>query len=177
MSRLVILGRDGVINRHLGHAINHPDAWQPLPGSLEAIARLNQAGVHVAVATNQPGLASGELDLDTLNAIHHKLHDALDRLGGQVAAIACCPHAPDSGCPCRKPEIGMFEQLAERFGVTVSEVVVIGATDADIEAAQRFGAFGVRVLTGAHPPSPETTQTAIQFDNLADAAYALLKEE
>lgn len=171
VSRLVILGRDGVINRDLGRPVTHPDVWEPLPGSLEAIARLTQAGLRVAIATNQPGLASGELDLDHLNAVHRKLHDALDRLGGQVAAIACCPHGADAGCDCRKPAPGMYQQLAERFGVTYGEMVVIGH-DTDMRAAADLGAFGMH-LAG---PGDQHDNGA-RFDNLAHAVSALLLEE
>lgn len=174
MSRLVILGRDGVINRDLGRPVAQADAWEPIPGSLEAIARLTQAGLRVAVATNQPGLAAGELDLDRLNAIHRKLHDSLDRLGGQVAAIACCPHHPQQGCECRKPALGMYRQLAERFGVTVAEVVVIGG-DADMRAAAELGALGLRVASASR--GIEAEDPAPRFDDLAHATSALLTEE
>lgn len=176
MSRLVILGRDGVINRHHGRTVRGPDDWQPIAGSLEAIARLNQAGLRVAVATNQPGLAQGELDLDTLNAIHHRLHDALDRLGGQLAAIACCPHAPDAGCNCRKPAPGMYLQLAERFAVTVDDLIVIGAAQADLQAADAIGARALRVCSGPEQPPPDA-EPATVFDDLAHAASALLVED
>lgn len=177
MSRLVILGRDGVINRHPGHTISQPDAWEPIPGSLEAIARLTQAGLRVAVATNQPGLARGELGLDELNAIHRKLHDALDRLGGQVAAIACCPHRPEDGCDCRKPAPGMYRQLAERFGVTLGEIVVIGATEDDMQAARNLGVQAMRVLSGSDATTPLDRGDENRFDNLGHAVSALLAED
>lgn len=171
MSRLVVLGRDGVINVDPGHVIRDPDTWQPVPGSLEAIARLTQAGFRVAVATNQPGLASGELTLDALNAIHRKLHDSLDRLGGQLAAIACCPHAPDAGCECRKPAPGMYRQLAERLGVATTDLVVIGHGATDAAAAAVMGARCLEIAT----PLGETAEQA--FDDLAHAAGALLVED
>jgi D-glycero-D-manno-heptose 1,7-bisphosphate phosphatase len=170
LTKLVILGRDGLINAYEGSAICGADSWQPLPGSLEAIARLNQAGYRVAVATNQPGLAQGLFDLDALNAIHHKFHDLLDRIGGHVDAINYCPHHPDAGCACRKPKPGMLLQLAERFGSDMRNVVVIGRADTDAPAASAAGARALLVRSVAH------TGSAASFHSLADAVKALLQE-
>ena len=179
LSKLVILGRDGVINHAPGYAISHPDAWKPIPGSLEAIARLNQAGYLVAIATNQPGLAQGDLDLDQLNAIHHKLHDLLDRLGGHVVAIAFCPHSPEAGCDCRKPATGMYLQLAERFDVPLDTVIVIGTRLADVTAAANLGARPMLISTGngAEDHLELDVHQVPCFDDLAHLASALLVEE
>jgi D-glycero-D-manno-heptose 1,7-bisphosphate phosphatase len=179
LSRLVILGRDGVINHDLGHAITNVQDWMPIPGSLEAIARLSQAGFRVAIATNQPGLAEGLLDLDVLNAIHHKLHDQLDRLGGHVVAIAFCPHAADDDCACRRPETGLFQQLAERFGVPLDSVIIVGTRHADVAAAASVGAqpMLIRDDSGAHTDHDLGHDPVPCFDNLAQLANALLVEE
>ena len=101
--KLVILDRDGVINQDSDQFIKSPDEWKPIPGSLEAIARLNQAGFQVVVATNQSGVGRGLLDMSTLNAIHDKMHRRLAQAGGHVAAVFYCPHAADANCGCRKP--------------------------------------------------------------------------
>jgi len=106
--KLIILDRDGVINLDSDHFIKSPDEWKPIPGSLEAIARLNQAGYRVAVATNQSGVGRGLFDMAMLNAIHTKMHKELAQAGGRIDALFYCPHAADSKCACRKPLPGMF---------------------------------------------------------------------
>lgn len=176
MSKLVILSRDGVINQELGRAITDPDDWQAIPGSLEAIARLNQAGFRVTVATNQPGLARGELDLDSLNAIHHRLHDQLDRLGGHLVAIVYCPHAPDEGCDCRKPAAGMHRQLMERFDVSAEDLIVVGDRATDMLPAQAIGSRCFLVRTGLSGVALPDDDNSV-FDDLAHVASALLTEE
>lgn len=179
MSKLVILGRDGVINHYHGHAIASADDWTPIPGSLEAIARLTQAGYRVAVATNQPGLAAGLFDLDALNAIHHKLHQQLDRIGGHVDVIAYCPHSASQGCECRKPATGMFRQIAERFGIDLAQVAVISARSSDIQAAQSIGAHALLVRSD-RPDQPDITANLDDqrvFDDLSHAINTLLVED
>ena len=120
--KLVILDRDGVINQDSVHYIKSPAEWKPLPGSLEAIARLNQAGYRVVVATNQSGVGRGLFDMDTLNAIHEKMHRAVQAVGGRIDAIFYCPHAPDANCDCRKPRPGMFERIAACFNIDLARV-------------------------------------------------------
>jgi D-glycero-D-manno-heptose 1,7-bisphosphate phosphatase len=115
--KLVILDRDGVINYDSKQFIKSPAEWRPIPGSLEAIAKLNQAGYRVVVATNQSGIGRGLFDMDTLNAIHDKMHRAVLAAGGRIDAIFYCPHAIDAGCHCRKPRTGMFERIANCFNV------------------------------------------------------------
>src|SRR5215467_2526891 len=106
--RLVILDRDGVINRDSDQFIKSPEEWRPIPGSLEAIARLNHAGYRVVIATNQSGIGRGLFDMATLNAIHEKMHKALAAAGGRIDALFYCPHTADSQCECRKPKPAMF---------------------------------------------------------------------
>ncbi|HAU56409.1 MAG TPA: histidinol phosphate phosphatase, partial [Comamonadaceae bacterium] len=110
--KIVILNRDGTINA-LGsdEYVASPDDWVALPGALEAIARLNRAGWHVVVASNQPGLGRGMFDVATLNAIHAKMHRQLAAVGWRIDAVFYCPHAPDEACTCRKPAPGLLEQI------------------------------------------------------------------
>ncbi len=112
-TKLVILDRDGVINFDSAQFIKSPDEWKPIPGSLEAIARLKQNGYRMVVATNQSGVGRGLFDMDTLNQIHAKMHKAVVAVGGQIDAIFYCPHAADSKCDCRKPKPGMFKRISE----------------------------------------------------------------
>lgn len=146
--KLVILDRDGVINHDSEHYIRRPDEWRPLPRSLDAIARLTKAGWTVTVATNQSGLARGFFDIATLNAIHQKMHAQVEAMGGHICAVAFCPHGPDERCGCRKPEPGLLQALARRFGARLSGVTVIGDSWRDIRAARSAGADPLLVLTG-----------------------------
>ncbi|MFA6121446.1 MAG: D-glycero-beta-D-manno-heptose 1,7-bisphosphate 7-phosphatase [Sideroxydans sp.] len=146
--KLIILDRDGVINFDSDQFIKSPEEWRPIPGSLEAIARLNQAGYRVAVATNQSGIGRGLFDMPTLNAIHDKMHKSLAQVGGRVDAIFFCPHTNDANCECRKPKSGMIEEISARFGVSLKGVPAVGDSLRDLEAAGRLGAQPYLVLTG-----------------------------
>jgi D-glycero-D-manno-heptose 1,7-bisphosphate phosphatase len=146
--KIVILDRDGVINHDSDQFIKNPDEWLPIDGSLEAIARLSQAGYRVVVATNQSGVGRGLFDMATLNAIHEKMHRAVMQAGGRIDAIFFCPHTADADCNCRKPRSGMIEAIAERYNVDLKEVPAIGDSLRDLEAAARLGAQPILVLTG-----------------------------
>lgn len=146
--KLVILDRDGVINFDSAQYIKSPAEWKPLPGSLEAIARLNQAGYKVVVATNQSGIGRGLFDMDTLNAMHDKMHKALAAVGGRVDAIFYCPHAADENCTCRKPKPGMFQRIASVYNADLQGVPAIGDSLRDLLAASAAGCHPILVLTG-----------------------------
>lgn len=146
--KLVILDRDGVINYDSAQFIKSPEEWRPIPGSLEAIALLNQAGYRVAVATNQSGIGRGLFDMATLNAIHDKMHRALAQFGGRVDALFYCPHTADSHCLCRKPKPGMMEDISRRFGVALAGVPSVGDSLRDLEASIAVGAQPILVRTG-----------------------------
>ena len=146
--KLVILDRDGTINEDSAEYVKSPSEWQPLPGALEAIARLNHAGWHVVVASNQSGLGRGLFDVASLNAMHAKMHTMLAAVGGRVDAVFYCPHAPDDHCHCRKPEPGLFEQIGERYGIDLQDVPAVGDTPRDLVAAVTAGCEPHLVLTG-----------------------------
>lgn len=146
--KLVILDRDGVINRDSDQYIKSVDEWVPIEGSLEAIARLNQAGYHIVVATNQSGIGRGYFDHAVLNAMHHKMHKLLAKLGGHIDAVLYCPHAPEDSCECRKPKPGMYKEIARRWGVDLKGVPVIGDSRRDLEAAVSMDAKPILVRTG-----------------------------
>lgn len=146
--KLVILDRDGTINADSDDFVKTPDEWQPLPGALEAIARLNHAGFHVVIASNQSGLGRGLFDVASLNAMHAKMHKMLSAHGGRIDAIFYCPHSPDEGCNCRKPQPGLFEQIADRFGVHLQGVPVVGDGLRDLQAGVAAGCEPHLVLTG-----------------------------
>ena len=146
--KLIILDRDGVINYDSDQFIKSPEEWKPLPGSLEAIARLTQAGYRIVVATNQSGVGRGLFDMPTLNAIHEKMHKACAQAGGRIDAVFFCPHAADAGCECRKPKSGMIHEIAERYAMDLKGVPSVGDSLRDLEASARLGAQPILVLTG-----------------------------
>lgn len=146
--KLIVLDRDGTINLDSDQYIKSPSEWQPIKGSLEAIARLAQAGWHVVVATNQSGIARGLFDFSTLNAIHDTMHRAVQQAGGRIDAIFFCPHAADAGCECRKPKPGLLLEIGLRMNVDLAEVPVVGDSLRDLQAAAAAGARPILVLTG-----------------------------
>ncbi len=148
MSAFILLDRDGVINEDSDAFIKSPDEWQPIPGSLEALAWLNQRGVQVVILTNQSGIARGLFDLETLERIHTKMRTAVEGLGGQISDIFFCPHGPDDGCTCRKPRPGLFQQFAERYQVSLDALPAVGDSYRDLQAAWAVKASPVLVKTG-----------------------------
>jgi D-glycero-D-manno-heptose 1,7-bisphosphate phosphatase len=145
--KLVILDRDGVINYDSPDYIKSPDEWKAIPGSLEAIARLNQSGYRVVIASNQSGVARGLFTLDDLNQIHNKMHRQLAEVGGTVEAIFFCPHSGED-CNCRKPRPGLFHDIAERLGVSLARTPAVGDSLRDLQAAIASRARPMLVLTG-----------------------------
>lgn len=146
--RLIILDRDGTLNEDRDDYVKSPDEWVPLPGAMEAIARLNQAGWRVVLATNQSGLGRGLFDMATLNAIHLKMNRTLAQHGGRIDAVFFCPHAPGEGCRCRKPLPGLFEEIGQRYGVDLAQVPVVGDALRDLEAGAAAGCPTHLVQTG-----------------------------
>ena len=179
-SKLIILDRDGVINEDADDYIKSPAEWRPIPGSLEAIARLNQHGYRVAVATNQAGLARGLFDMHALNAIHQKLHLAAQTVGAHVDAIFFCPHAPEDFCDCRKPRPGMLRTIGQRFNSQLSGIPFVGDSLRDLQAGFEVGCTPYLVRTGKGKRTIETggmPPGTIVLDNLAAVANHLLNAE
>jgi len=177
--KLIILDRDGVINQDSDDYIKTVDEFIPLPGSLEAIARLNQAGYRVAIATNQSGIARGFYDIATLNAMHDKLRRLLNDIGGQVDMIAFCPHGPDDNCDCRKPKPGMYLDIAKRFEISLKGIPVIGDSLRDLQAAQAVDASPILVRTGKGKRTlakGEGLEGIPVYDDLAAVVTSLLEE-
>ena len=146
--KLLILDRDGTINHDSDDYIKSPAEWTPIPGSLEAIARLHQADYRVVVATNQSGIGRGLFDTQALFAIHDKLQRALSQVGGRIDAFFFCPHKADDNCRCRKPQPGMLLEVARRFNVAIEDAFMVGDSRKDLEAAAAAGARPVLVRTG-----------------------------
>ena len=177
--KLIILDRDGVINEDSDDYIKSPDEWNPIPGSLDAISRLNHAGYHVAVASNQSGIARGYFDLETLSAMHNKMNDLLSVSGGQVDAVFFCPHGPKDDCDCRKPKPGLLNEIGVRFQTRLDDVLFVGDTISDIKAAKAAGATPVIVKTGKGERTLEKLaengfEDIPVYDDLSDVVSTLL---
>jgi D-glycero-D-manno-heptose 1,7-bisphosphate phosphatase len=181
--KLVILDRDGTINEDSDDFVKSPEEWAPLPGALEAIARLNHAGWHVVIASNQSGLGRGLFDVSTLNAMHAKMHKLLAAVGGRIDAIFYCPHAPDESCHCRKPEPGLLEQISERYGVDLHGIPMVGDSARDVLAGVAAGCEPHLVLTGRGAayrgrslPDTFPLETRVHADLAAFADFLIARE-
>jgi D-glycero-D-manno-heptose 1,7-bisphosphate phosphatase len=176
---LLILDRDGVINRDSTDFVKNVDEFVPLPGSIDAIAVLHRAGYTVTVASNQSGLARGLFDRRALGAMHRKLRRLVSAAGGRIDRIVVCPHGPDDGCRCRKPAPGLLLRLARHYGVTLAGTPAIGDSLRDLEAAQAAGATPILVRTGngqkTEKALPATLRGIAVFDDLASAARELVQ--
>lgn len=178
MNKVVLLDRDGVINQDSLHYIKSADEFIPIPGSIEAIARLTTAGYRIGVATNQSGVSRGYYDEEELAAIHAKMLSLVKAQGGQIEAIEYCIHMPDEGCFCRKPQPGMLLALAKRLNCSLIDVPFIGDRVSDIQAAEAAGAKPIMVL------SPMTDRVGLQaylhvpvFNSLAQCVDQLLSSK
>jgi D-glycero-D-manno-heptose 1,7-bisphosphate phosphatase len=146
--KLIILGRDGILNRFRDDHVKDPAEFEPLPGALQAVARLNHAGWHVVVATNQAGIGRGMIDMAAVNAVHRHMMKLLAAQGGRIDAVFFCPHAPEDECACRKPLPGMMREIGERYGVDLATVPMVGDTLRDLRAAEAAGCRPHLVRTG-----------------------------
>jgi D-glycero-D-manno-heptose 1,7-bisphosphate phosphatase len=171
--KLVILDRDGVINFDSDQYIKSPAEWRPIPGSIEAIARLHQGGFRIAVATNQSGIGRGLFDMATLNAINDKMMEMVFRQGGRIDALFFCPHTATEECGCRKPKTGMLEEIAARFHTELKGCFLVGDSLKDLQAAAAVGAQPVLVLTGKGQRTRadgDLPRKTLVFADLAEAA-------
>jgi len=175
---LIILDRDGVINQDSDNYVKSVDEWLPIPGSIEAIARLCSHGYTVAVATNQSGIAREYFTLDDLEAMHEKLVSLVEAAGGTIAGIFYCPHGPDDGCDCRKPKPGLIEAIERELSVSAAGCPIVGDSLRDLQAGVAVGCRPMLVKTGngtatAEKTLPERTEI---FDDLAAVADARITE-
>ena len=174
--KLIVLDRDGVINFDSDQYIKSPEEWKPIPGSLSAIARLNQKGYRVVVSTNQSGIGRGLFGMDVLNAIHDKMLRAAAQVGARIDAVFFCPHTDADRCECRKPKPGMLREIAMRYNTDLVGLPAVGDSLRDLQAAAAVGAQPILVMTGkggktvVDPALPPETLT---FPDLAAAAAHL----
>ena len=173
--KLVILDRDGVINRDSPDHIKSPDEWQPYPGSLEAISRLHRNHYRVIVATNQSGISRNLFDLSMLHRIHQKMIAMVNEKGGQIDAVFFCPHRPEDLCSCRKPQPGLLLEASSRLGVSLAGVPFVGDKASDLAAARAVNALPI-LIQHARPPDPREAhhEEALTYSNLAPFVDDLL---
>jgi D-glycero-D-manno-heptose 1,7-bisphosphate phosphatase len=180
---LIILDRDGTINEDRDDYVKSADDWVPLPGALEAIARLNHAGWHTVIATNQSGLGRGLFDMASLNAMHLKMNAMLAKVGGRIDAVFFCPHIPDEPCECRKPLPGLLLQIGERYGVDLKQVPMVGDSLRDIQAGVAAGCPTHLLRSGKRHTAVDMTLLQQQapdtqvHDDLTAFAESLIRQE
>jgi len=187
MNKLIVLDRDGVINEDSDNYIKSPEEYTPIPGSLEAISKLNNAGFTVVVATNQSGLARGYFDQKTLDQMHEKLTMLLAKAGGTIDRIYVCPHGPDDNCDCRKPKPGLLLQILADYDVKSDDIIAIGDSLRDLQAALAVNMVPVLVRTGKGTKTEAGLKDNKQnaelyagikiFDNLSQAVDAVLTKD
>ncbi len=162
ITKLVILGRDGILNEYREGHVTAPEEWHPVPGALEAVARINHAGWHTVVATNQSGIGRGMIDMSAVNAVHAHMYQQLQVQGGRIDAVFFCPHTPEEDCDCRKPKPGLMLDIGRRYGVDLAGVPMVGDTARDLIAAQAAGCEPHLVLSGrAASLGPEQVQALL----------------
>lgn len=171
---LIILDRDGVINFDSPDYIKSPDEWHPIPGSLKAIAQLNQAGHTVVVATNQSGVGRGYYTEETLAKIHDKMQQALKAVNGHIDKIYYCPHTPQDHCDCRKPKPGLLHQIKADFPKLFDQAIMVGDSLRDIQAAQAANCKAVLVKTGnGKAIDPQILMDIFVYEDLAEFVLSL----
>lgn len=175
----VILDRDGVINHDSPQFIRSPEQWQPIDGSLNAIAALCAAGFAPVVVSNQSGVGRGLLSLRTLERIQYKMSDAVAAAGGRLAGIYHCPHTPEAGCGCRKPAAGMVRRMERELGYSARGAPLIGDKLSDLELARNVGSRPILVRTGYGASTlADLTESHLDvFEDLAQAAEVLIRED
>jgi len=175
--RLVILDRDGVINQDSDVYIKTPEEWIPIPGSVDAIARLYKNGYTVVVASNQSGVARHYFSLDTLAAIHGRMRREVEAVGGKIDSVFFCPHGPGDQCDCRKPRPGLLKQIAERYKVDLRGIPMIGDSERDLQAARTVGGRPILVKTGNGLKTLDEDHDVEEvYDDLSSAAAHLIEE-
>jgi heptosyltransferase-2 len=147
----IFLDRDGTLNPDPGY-IRSSSQFELFPGVAQALSRLKQAGARLIVVTNQSGVARGFFSAGDLDAIHAKLRYLLGEAGVSLDAIYVCPHHPDDGCDCRKPDRGLIDRAVDEQRIDLSRSYLIGDHARDIELAKRVGSRSILVTTGAVLP-------------------------
>jgi D-glycero-D-manno-heptose 1,7-bisphosphate phosphatase len=179
LKRGVFLDRDGTIIQERGY-LSDPAAIELIPGAARAIRLINRLGLPAAMVSNQSGVARGYFPASTVEEINRRLRLLLEQQGAFLDGIYFCPHLPDAGCACRKPEPGMLQRAAEELRIDLLSSYLAGDKAADIEAIRRVGGKGILVLTGYGREEQEDKREAqpdFVAQDLLEAAYWILLQE
>lgn len=183
MTQWLVLGGDGVINEAKPGGVLELADWQPIAGSLEAIACLTKAGYKLAVASNQSVVGRGILSEAQLQQLNAQIKAKIQAAGGDVEGFFYCPHVPEEQCDCRKPRTGLFAQIEQEFDVSLAQAYCVGDSLKDIQAARAQGCRAVLVRTGKGVQTetatllwPKYGENTLVFDNLLAFALHLLNE-
>jgi D-glycero-D-manno-heptose 1,7-bisphosphate phosphatase len=152
--RAIFLDRDGTVSYEVGY-VNHPSRYDIMPGSAEAIKKINQSNFLAVLITNQAGVARGYFTEELILEVHDKLKKLLSEKNAFLDALYYCPHHPEVGespyrkdCDCRKPKPGLLREAEKKFHIDLSRSYIIGDSIKDIETGSRVSMPGVLVLTG-----------------------------
>ncbi|HLD84344.1 MAG TPA: D-glycero-beta-D-manno-heptose 1,7-bisphosphate 7-phosphatase [Coxiellaceae bacterium] len=172
---LIILDRDGVINFESDAYIKSPEEWIPIPGSIDAIAKLTKAGYKIVIATNQAGVGRGLYTLATLQKIHDKMLALIENAGGKIEKIYICPHHPDENCNCRKPKPGLLQQIHDDFQIDYKDMLFVGDSERDYQAAKTVGCLFVLLKTGNGKKALQSLNAQINrvYEDLAKFAESV----
>ena len=153
--KCIFLDRDGTINTFItGEFVTKPEQFKLIDGVADAIKKINSLGYLVIVITNQPVIARGDTDLQTLDLIHKKMETELGKHGAYIDDLFYCPHHPDKGfegerpeykivCECRKPKPGMILQAAQKYNIDLSQSYMVGDDKRDVQAGINAGCIPV----------------------------------
>lgn len=168
--KVVFLDRDGVINAESTAYIKSVAEFDPIPGSIAAIAQLTKAGWQIFVATNQSSVARKMVSLDGLSQIHQHLNELVEAAGGRIEKIYFCPHGPGEGCTCRKPRPGLLLEAKQQYRLDLSQSLMIGDSLRDMQVADNAGCSAkIVVRTGYGEETLQEIPTAgVTVDYVAD---------
>jgi len=175
----IFLDRDGTIIEEAGY-LSDPEAVVLVPGAARGIRLLNHLGLRTVVVSNQSGVARGCFPASIVDEINKRLSLALEQEGAALDGVYYCPHLPDDGCTCRKPEPGMLLRAAGELGIDLPRSYMAGDMASDVETIQRVEGKGILVLTGYGGEELETWQGAqpdFVAQDLLEASYWILLQE
>lgn len=173
--KYIILDRDGVINYESSAYIKIPDEWHPIPKSIEAISLLSRNDYKIILISNQAGISRGLINYSNHLEIHKKFIDTCKKYSCDIYATFYCFDHPDEKSQFRKPNPGMYLEVAERLKINLSEVFAIGDSPRDMKAALSSGCKPLGVLTGNGKRIKEEMPSIELFNDLYDAAQFVIE--
>ena len=176
--KYIILDRDGVINIDSSSYIKSADEWNSIPESLNAIKKLTEHEYHIIIISNQSGLGRGIISYNNFIEINLKMLSQISRIGGSILAVLYCPSLPTSECMNRKPETGMFSEIAGRLNISLDKCFSIGDSPRDIDASlsSKCKPLGLRTGNGKNIEN-NSKYNIPMFNDLNDAVNYVIKQD